>query len=162
MFMFQSVTLWQLGRRGSEKANFVKVTPLLGISSRPCPEMVEANTPSSPPYPMEDCANTTTLVHAFAGEWRSWATSEWEMYYESCQMARSIGFKFLTPVRCYWAAQGRINGCGACRDDSTEAGLQQWVSSFAKSLSISGICRKWAKVSIKIADATASRGARRR
>ena len=60
-------------------------------------------------------------------------------------MARGFGFEFLPSLGNYWVATGRINGCGACREGSAEAGLQQRVSSFAKSLSISGICRKWAK-----------------
>ena len=84
------------------------------------------------------------------------------IYYESRHMARSIGFKFTPYKRSYRAVTGKTAGCGAWSCPKNEPGLQQLVSSFAKSFSISGICRKWAKVSFNIADATPSRGARRR
>ena len=105
---------------------------------------------------------TAMHIHTFDLERGGWAPSEEPIYYDGGKMARGFGFEFLPSLGSYWAVTGKINGCGACRDGSTEAGVQQRVSSFAKSFSISGICRKWAKVSRKIADATASRGGRRR
>jgi len=56
--MFQSVTLRQLKRRGSQKANFVKVTPLMSVSSQPWPEMTRPN-PLGPPYAL--CMHTSEV-----------------------------------------------------------------------------------------------------